>query len=159
MVGISSVVKVSDTNIAVSDRTSPRFFYVCASFIFLAPLLTACGVTGNTLKKAGTDPALVTGSVTSEAPPDPDRLSDEATIRNAVSSANLDMIGPQPLSWANKDTGSRGAVSHIIEAKREGSLCRTFETSRESFEGIAMFAGKACLKDNGEWSMLNFDSL
>ena len=151
--------KMSDIGVAMRDRSLRPFLHACTGFIFLFAPLSGCGLTGNTLKKAENDPSLVTGSVATVAPVDQDRISDETTIRNAVSSANLDMIGPQPLSWANQDTGSRGAVSRITEAKKDGTVCRKFETSRESFEGIALFSGKTCLKDDGEWSMLNFDAL
>ena len=110
------------------------------------------------MKGADTDPALVTGSVAAQVPLDPDKISDQTTIRNAVSSANIDSTGGA-LSWANQDTGSRGAVSQISEVKQDGRLCRKFETSRESFEGIAMHSGKTCLEDNGEWSLMSFDTL
>jgi 17 kDa outer membrane surface antigen len=116
-------------------------------------------MTGNSMDKAGTDPSLVTNSVPETPSASPDQISDEATIRNAVSSANLGVLGPKPLSWANQDTGSSGSVSEIAEAKEDGQLCRKFKTSRESFEGIALFAGKACLEDSGEWAMSSFGAL
>lgn len=116
-------------------------------------------MTGNGMDKAATDPSLVTNSVPDTAAANPDQISDEATIRNAVSSANLGVLGPKPLAWANQDTGSSGTVSEIAEARENGQLCRRFKTSRESFEGIALFAGKACLEDSGEWAMSGFGAL
>ena len=116
-------------------------------------------MTGNSMDKAATDPSLVTNSVPDSSAANPDQISDEATIRNAVSSANLGVLGAKPLAWANQDTGSSGAVSEIAEARENGQLCRRFKTSRESFEGIALFAGKACLEDSGEWAMSGFGAL
>ena len=111
------------------------------------------------MDKATADLSLVTSSVPETPSASQEQISDEATIRNAVSSANLGVLGPKPLSWANQDTGSVGSVSEIAEAKENGQLCRRFKTSRESFEGIALFAGKACLADDGEWAMSSFGAL
>jgi 17 kDa outer membrane surface antigen len=122
-------------------------------------LPSGCAMTGNSMDKAAADPSLVTSSVTQPSSVSPEQISDAATIRNAVSSANLSVLGPKPLAWANQDTGSSGAVSEIAETKEDGQLCRRFKTSRESFEGIALFAGKACLSDGGEWAMSSFDAL
>jgi surface antigen len=131
-----------------------------ASIVSLAAaLLSGCAMTGNSLDKTAADPSLVTNSVPQTPAANPDQISDEATIRNAVSSANLGALGPKPLSWANQDTGSVGSVSEIAEAKENGQLCRRFKTSRESFEGIALFAGKACLEDSGQWAMSSFGAL
>jgi surface antigen len=116
-------------------------------------------MTGNSMDKAAADPSLVTNSVPQTPSSSPEQISDQATIRNAVSSANLGVLGPQPLSWANQDTGSSGTVLEIAEAKEDGQLCRKFKTSRESFEGIALFAGKACLDDSGEWALSSFGAL
>ena len=116
-------------------------------------------MTGASVDKAATDLSLVTNSVPETPSVSPDQISDEATIRNAVSSANLGVLGPKPLAWANQDTGSSGTVSEIAEDKENGQLCRRFKTSRESFEGIALFAGKACLADSGEWAMSSFGAL
>ena len=116
-------------------------------------------MTGGSIDKAATDPSLVTNSVSQTPTASAEQVSDEATIRNAVSSANLGVLGPSPLAWANQDTGSSGTVSDIAEAKEDGQLCRKFKTSRESFEGISLFSGKACLADSGEWSMSSFGPL
>ncbi len=114
-------------------------------------------MTGGILKKAESDPGLVTGSVSRQM--DSNQLSDEITVKNAVTSADLGAIAGQPIAWINQNTGSRGAVTHIVEAKEQTGICRQFETSRESFEGIALFSGKACLSEDGDWSMLSFGPL
>ena len=84
-------------------------------------------------------------------------LSDEATVRNAVTSADLDRIGTTPLPWANAATGSAGVVSSIREARNTGKVCRDFTTTRHSYEGIAVFSGQACLLRGGDWLLTAFD--
>jgi hypothetical protein len=100
--------------------------------------------------------------VTSAVAPDPSlaantqTISDQTTIRNAVSSANLEELGGQKLSWANAETQSRGAISEVREIREDAVLCRTFKTSRESFEGVALYAGETCLGRDGAWYMRSF---
>ncbi len=84
-------------------------------------------------------------------------LSDEATVRNAVTSADLSQLGNGPLPWANAATGSAGVVSTIREARETGRVCRDFTTTRHSYEGIAMFSGQACLTGQGDWLLTAFD--
>ena len=121
--------------------------------------LTACGV-GGKLSKADTDPSLITGAVpAAQSVADTTETSDANTVRNAVSAAVLDGTGSVPLAWANRETGSRGTVSEIAESEKDNLVCRRFETSRESFEGIALYKGNACLGADGQWSMLEFAPL
>ena len=120
--------------------------------------LSACAAGGFSLEKAEVDRSLLTGTVASnpQAPVDADRLSDESTIRNAVSAADISGLGTSPLPWANANTGSRGAISNMIEHKENGALCRKFTASRESFDGVSLYQGEACLADAGAWRMLAF---
>ena len=121
--------------------------------------LSACGV-GGKLSKADTDPSLITGAVpVAQSVADTTETSDANTVRNAVSAAVLDGTGSVPLAWANRETGSRGTVSEIAESEKDNLVCRRFETSRESFEGIALYKGNACLGADGQWSMLEFAPL
>ncbi|MGF0537015.1 RT0821/Lpp0805 family surface protein [Agrobacterium sp. ES01] len=83
--------------------------------------------------------------------------SDEATIRNAVSSADLEKLDSSPLPWANASSGSAGVVSSIQEDQNDGLLCRSFSTTRHSYAGIANFNGKTCLLGDGSWHLLAFD--
>lgn len=100
----------------------------------------------------------MTSAVASETPKAPDavRTSDEVTIRNAVSSADLETAGHTGLSWANVDTGSRGAITGLMEYDRKGILCRKFKASRESFNGVRLYDGDACRAGDGSWRMLAF---
>ncbi len=120
--------------------------------------LVACGSAGG-LSKVDADPALVTGSVEQTEVVDSTQNSDANTVRNAISAANLDMSGGVPLLWANRDTGSRGTVNQISESEKDGIICRKFETSRESFEGVSLYHGNACQGADGQWFMQAFAAL
>jgi len=127
--------------------------------LVLAPLLLgACSSTVDSLGVSGVDTASVTGAA-NLAPQEPEKLSDQATIRDAVSSADLEVAGGNPLAWANAETGSRGAITALNERRAGGKLCRSFTTSRESYDGVAMYAGEACQTERGPWRMLNFKPL
>lgn len=84
-------------------------------------------------------------------------LSDEATVRNAVTSVDLAKAGANPLPWANTATGSAGVVSAIREDHDQGRVCRAFRTTRHSYEGIAVFSGQACMTGSGDWTLTAFD--
>jgi hypothetical protein len=123
--------------------------------------LCACASGGFSLKKAEIDQTILTGDVSQRSVPiaDPERLSDEATIRNAVSSADIDGLGGVPLPWANAGTGSRGAITALAEHKDKGPLCRRFTTSRESFDGVSLYQGEVCMVAPGAWRMESFKAL
>ncbi len=103
------------------------------------------------------DRSLSTGTVPSHSQQSGTALSDEATVRNAVTSADLAKVAGMPLPWANTATGSAGVVSEIREARSDGHICRDFTTTRHSYEGIAMFSGQACLTGSGDWMLTAFD--
>jgi hypothetical protein len=113
---------------------------------------------GMGLDKVDADPSIITSGVPQDAnTADATRLSDEATIRNAVSSADIEAAAATPLAWANADTGSRGTITGMVESKDNGRLCRSFTTTRESFDGIALYRGEACLMGGGGWRMPPLD--
>ena len=87
-----------------------------------------------------------------------ERLSDEATVRNAVSSADLARGGGSPIPWANSASGSAGVISTIAENRDgAGRTCRDFVTTKHSYQGIANYSGRTCLANSGEWLLLAFD--
>jgi hypothetical protein len=124
-----------------------------------ASALSGCGAGGFSLEKAEVDRTLYTSSAPASARTfDAERFSDEATIRNAVTSADLETLGGAALPWANAGTGARGQISGIAEQKAPGSVCRRFSATRESFDGVAMFRGEACMVGaTGAWRMQTFD--
>jgi len=101
------------------------------------------------------DKSLSTATISNAKPAE--TASDETTVRNAVSSADLGKLGAEPLPWANASTGSAGVVSVIRENNTTGHVCRQFDTTRHSYDGIAYFTGQACLAGNGEWQLVNFE--
>ena len=116
----------------------------------------ACGCTvmnGDALEGA-LDRSIVTGSI---APPPPrEDVSDSRTVRNAVSSADIASLRTAPLAWSNSDTGTSGAITSITEAREGNVVCRTFTTSRQRFDGVALYAGEACTRGEGEWVLTRF---
>jgi surface antigen len=122
-----------------------------------AILLAACASRGVDIE-AAVDDTITTAAIPAApaAASDPLKISDEATIRNAVSSADLEAVSETGISWANTDSGSRGAITALAEYKRKGQLCRRFEASRESYDGVGLYAGETCRTSDGAWRMLKF---
>ena len=126
----------------------------------LALSLSACATGALDVSEADVDQVAQTGSLpASGQPADPTRVSDEAIIRNAVSAADPEQNKLEPLAWANAETGSRGAISNMMEKEEGGMLCRQFTASRESFDGVNLYSGDACKGDRGVWYMRDFKPL
>lgn len=125
----------------------------------LLGLLTA-GCTTSMLGIGGAkeiDQGLVTSTVASAQPAqDAEAQSDALTVRNAISAADLSTLDGAPLAWANADTGSRGAISSVTEDNQQGQVCRKFTTTRERFDGISLYQGRACMVAPGTWQMTAF---
>ncbi|MGH6760435.1 MAG: RT0821/Lpp0805 family surface protein [Phyllobacterium sp.] len=111
------------------------------------------------IDKAVPDKANITGSVTSAQQEDPKGFSDQLTIRNVVSALNFTQWGKKPIPWANPDTGSQGTIMAVAEKKDEAGLCREFQTSRESFEGIMLYQGETCMDRDGQWVLKSFTEM
>lgn len=152
----------------LAQASAFRFCRLSGSTVARAGLLLAvvllplggCATGGFDVSKAEVDELTQTGATPApDQPADPTRLSDETTIRNAVSAADPENAQVQPLAWANADTGSRGAISNMIEKQDGGTLCREFTASRESFDGVALYSGNACKSNRGAWYMRSFKPL
>lgn len=128
----------------------------CLAVAIGLSLISGCTSTTDLFSSAKVDRDISTGSIPVKAK-SPDSQSDEATVRNAVSSADLSKVAGAPLPWANSATGSAGVVSAIREDHSKGRLCRAFTTTRHSYDGIALFSGQACLVDSGDWALTAFD--
>lgn len=120
-------------------------------------MLSACAG-GGILTEAETDASIITSAVAQSGKADPMRDADAAAIRNAVTSANLEALEGAAIHWANPGTGSRGAIASVTEYREKNTLCRRFSASRESFEGVMLYSGDACLRANGFWWMRAFDA-
>ena len=133
---------------------------VKVAIVLVALPLAACGAGGFSLEQAEVDRTILTSSTPASASPiDQDRASDQATIRNAVSSADIQELAGQAVPWANSDTGSRGSITELAESRDNGQLCRRFTASRESFDGVALFKGEVCLAGAGAWRIQDFKAL
>lgn len=131
-----------------------------AALLTLALPLAACGAGGFSLQKAEVDRSIITSSAPSlPAAPAGDQDSDQTTIGNAVSSADIKELGGQAVPWANAGTGSRGAITELVELKDGGLTCRRFSATRESFDGVALYKGELCLAGAGGWRMQEFKAL
>lgn len=104
------------------------------------------------------DKKLTTNSVSAYAAP-PDTVSDEITVRNAVSSADISKPDFVTIPWANTSTGSAGVINSIREENNGSYVCRNFVTTRHSYRGISNFEGKACLVGSGEWQLITFKEI
>lgn len=141
-----------------------RRAFVCARRIGLLTLLAglAAGCSITSLGVGGKpDSTVVTGSITpppAPAPQDED-AADAKTVLDAVSSAALDDIAGGKIPWQNVATGSRGEIAGIEERRQEGLVCRSFSSSRESYRGVALYRGEACLTPAGGWWMRRLDAV
>jgi hypothetical protein len=122
--------------------------------------LAGCGVGGFSLDKADVDHSIVTSSVApAQSATGVDITVDQTTIRNAVTSADIEELAGKPLAWANPETGARGAITQLAQSKQGGRICRSFEGSRESFDGVSMFTGQACMAGPDDWHIESFKQL
>jgi len=127
---------------------------LCLTGLSLAGCTSSLDLFGSSQK---VDRTISTGTVPGTPQHTGAALSDEATVRNAVSSADLAKVGTASVPWANTATGSAGVVSQIREARNGEQICRAFTTTRHSYEGIAMFSGQTCLTGSGDWMLTAFD--
>lgn len=126
---------------------------ICLVGLSLAGCTSSMDLFGSSSK---VDRSISTGTVPTSEQHTGTALSDETTVRNAVSSVDLAKIGNSSVPWANTATGSAGVVSQIREARADGHVCRYFTTTRHSYEGIAMFSGQTCLTGSGDWMLTAF---
>ncbi|QFY59276.1 hypothetical protein FZ934_01760 [Rhizobium grahamii] len=145
--------------IAKSDRHTKGLLRQCAAFciVGLAMLsLPGCMAGGlDMFSSSKVDRSVATGTVPQPSPTS-DSLSDEMTVGNAVTSADIQRLEGRPLPWANASTGSAGVIDTIVENSDSGQVCRQFRTTRHSYVGIAKFYGKTCLVGGGNWQLLSF---
>jgi hypothetical protein len=147
--------------VAVIDKTKNRIptplslTLKAALFLSLSAAVSSCTSGAFDLfdSSAKVDRSLSTSTIPKRSQ---ESVSDEVTVRNAVTSADLSKVAGAPLPWANTATGSAGVVSGIREANVSGVVCRGFTTTRHSYEGIAKFTGQACMADSGDWMLTSF---
>lgn len=121
-------------------------------------MLGACASGGFSMAKAEVDPTILTGNVggSQATTAGYDQTSDVATIRNAVSAADIEGLKGAALPWANAETGARGTISAMSETTTAGVPCRNFTTTRENFDGVSLYKGEVCRVGPGAWRMEKF---
>lgn len=129
--------------------------------------LGGCVVAGPSVEDTLLDPT-ITGSTTTQPEEDPassdsDAVSDRRIVRNAVSAADIDTgsdngagKGAGRYAWSNPETGSSGVITTLSQERQGDNICRSFETSRQRFDGIALYQGRACAVGAGEWALIEF---
>ncbi|WP_062203127.1 RT0821/Lpp0805 family surface protein [Aureimonas sp. AU12] len=123
----------------------------------LLPLAAGCTVmNGAALDDAAVDHSIQTASIAPADPAAAETISDSRTVRNAVSAAKIETIEAAPLAWSNAETGTSGTISAITEVRAGDEICRTFRTSRQRFDGVALYDGEACTRGQGEWTLTRF---
>lgn len=147
------VVQAQDERTAGFSRAAATACMLCAILS-----LAGCGAGGFSLGQADVDRTILTGSVKAAPKPvvDASRQSDELIIRNAVSAADVEGLAGRPLPWANAETGARGEITSLAEAKVAGITCRSFRASRQSFDGVRLYNGAACMDGQGGWRLDSF---
>lgn len=123
-----------------------------------ATLLAGCSVSALDLDQSGIDASAVTGSVTPAAEPShsPTLPAGTAAMLHAmVSQMGEGLDGALPLSWADEENGVRGVISHIYD----DGTCRSFVTTRESFDGISLYRGTACPSPEFGWQIQTFEAV
>ncbi|MGV1801852.1 MULTISPECIES: RT0821/Lpp0805 family surface protein [Rhizobium/Agrobacterium group] len=145
-------------DIAKPDRCRKGRWATSGRFMAMAALcLMLGGCVGGVMDFGGDAPKVDRSISTGTIPNEPEKRSDQDTVRNAVSSADLEKLGPSPVPWANTTTGSAGVINSISEDRSNGVICRVFVTSRHAYDGIAKFYGRTCLAGDGQWQLVNFD--
>ncbi|WP_179759051.1 RT0821/Lpp0805 family surface protein [Hoeflea halophila] len=87
---------------------------------------------------------------------DSEILSDETVIRDLVANLSADeLVVSRP--WSNTLTGSAGVVSNFTTQTDGVRTCRLFQTTRHSFDGVALFNGRVCRRPDGGWDLVSLD--
>ncbi|MEM5473720.1 RT0821/Lpp0805 family surface protein [Hoeflea sp. AS60] len=83
-------------------------------------------------------------------------MSDETYIRDLVGGlSEQELSVTQP--WSNSLTGSAGVISSVKIVTDGARTCRLFETTRHSFDGVALLNGQACRRPDGGWDLVSLD--
>lgn len=102
---------------------------------------------------ASTPSPAYTGSIPVSTAP-ADKVSDRDVVRAAVTGPET--VGATIIPWANAATGTTGVISQVVEQTVAGRTCRSFQTSRHSYNGISLYVGEACRPAGGDWRLIEF---
>lgn len=96
------------------------------------------------------DPITTASTETTGA--DAGTIADETAVAQAIAAAGTEA----PLPWSNPSTGSSGVITAFSPSSGMDKECVAFETTRHSFDGIALFKGNACPAATGKWLLMEF---
>jgi hypothetical protein len=142
---------------ACTNVPARRVAVATAGALAMTLLLAGCGGGRSVADMADDNAGVTTASVATQ--PDTQMVSDQSLIRNAVSQADLSTMDRTGMAWTNDETGSRGSISSISEYAEAGSTCRKFVVSRESYSGVNLYDGDACLVNGRDWKLRAFKSM
>jgi hypothetical protein len=108
---------------------------------------------GMDIEAMAPDRSIVTGSIAKANDPE---VLDQVAIRSAVAEWPQGLPAPEAMPWVNVVTGSSGAITDLGAAAEGQGLCREFSASREAFDGVALYRGRAC-RGNGPWVVQSLD--
>jgi len=116
-----------------------------------AAALSGCAIGGGKAV-AGLDNIMTASISNNAAAPavDGEIAADSPIVLARLSSLN----GAAGGDWRNSDSGSRGTLSAYAAEPRRGRLCRRFETTRQSYDGISLYQGEACKAQAGPWQLI-----
>lgn len=133
--------------------TARRVLLALALPICLA--LPGCMSSGSSPVSALSVDKITTAAITPLSA-DSEIMSDEIVIRERVGDLKEGQMS-DPLPWSNVLTGSAGVISNFSTSTDGAKSCRVFETTRHGFDGVALFNGRACMRPDGGWDLVEFD--
>ncbi|UXN06616.1 RT0821/Lpp0805 family surface protein [Bartonella sp. HY761] len=128
-----------------------------SSLLVLGSCLQACVIVQPKTPQIMPDNSIITGSIGGNSVnlPKVDLGGDEKVMREQIAAQPDSSI----VNWKNDATGSRGTMSILNSFVENGSQCRSFKTTRESFNGIMIYQGKACQQNDTSWNVSQIKAL
>jgi len=133
-----------------------RLFFQTVCLGILALSMSACTL-NNAVDVSDLQTEIVTGAYSKLVEADGLNSTDTELIKTAVVKNDGGMKSSDLLAWQNPDTGNSGtiiAIEKFIGPK--GHNCKKFQTTVDSFMGIAVYDGETCELKKGFWILSNF---
>lgn len=134
--------------------TQLLFQTVCLGI--LAVGMSACTLS-KTIETSDLQTELVTGSISRVAKVEGVDATDTEVIKTAVVQNDGTQASSNALAWQNPDTGNSGTIIAIEKfVGPQGHQCKKFQTTVDSFMGIAIYDGETCEMKKGFWILSRF---
>ncbi|MDF1608583.1 RT0821/Lpp0805 family surface protein [Hoeflea sp. YIM 152468] len=148
-------MEIDLTEVDNEEKAGPVVRGLLALAVSASLALSGCMSAGTSAVSALSVDPLTTAAITPLSA-ESEIMSDETVIRDLVGGLNRDdLSAPQP--WSNTLTGSAGVISHFTTLTDGARTCRLFQTTRHSFDGVALFDGRTCQRPDGGWDLVNLD--